>query len=86
MKDYRKLAEILIEECRSVEERCEGYRSELIDVVGKIIQAEEQHQVKGTYIQQKVHNFCDELGNFLVEERNMEEEPAAQESASAAAE
>lgn len=65
----RKIITIILDECSEIEERCEGYRKELVDVVTDIITAERQHRVQGTNIQQKVNDKCNTAGRFLAETR-----------------
>jgi len=65
----RKIINIILDECQKIEERCEGYREELVEVVTDIITAERQHRVQGTNIQQKVNDKCNTAGRFLAEKR-----------------
>lgn len=65
----RKIIEIMLDECKQVEERCPGYRAEIIEVVSDIITAERQHRVQGTNIQQKINEKCNATGRFLAENR-----------------
>lgn len=62
-----KIINILLEECQNVEERCKGYREELIDVITDIITTERQHRVQGINIQQRINDKCNATGRFLVE-------------------
>lgn len=62
----RRIMEILLEECNKVQERCKGYREELIETIGDIVQSERQHRVQGTNIQKKVSDKCSALGVFLM--------------------
>ena len=48
-----KIISIILDECKTINERCEGYREELVDVITDIITAERQHRVQGMNIQQK---------------------------------
>jgi len=65
----RKTISIILEECRKLPERCPGYRDELIDSLSDIIQAERQHRVQGTNIQQRVSDKCNAAGRFLAAKR-----------------
>ena len=65
----RKIIRIILEECQNVEERCAGYKEELIEVVTEIITAERQHRVQGTNIQQKINDKCNSAARFLTEAR-----------------
>jgi len=65
----RKIISIILEECKTVEERCAGYRDEIVEVITDIITAERQHRVQGTNIQQRISDKCNAAGRFLAEER-----------------
>lgn len=65
----RKIANIILNECKNIEERCEGYRQELVEVVAEILAAERQHRIQGTNIQQKINDKCNATGRFLAEKR-----------------
>lgn len=65
----RKVIGIIMDECKTIEERCEGYREELVDVVVDIIDAERQHRVQGTNIQQRINDKCNATGRYLAEKR-----------------
>ena len=65
----KKITSIILEECTHIEERCDGYREELIEVVSEIITAERQHRVQGTSIQKKINDKCNAAGRFLAEKR-----------------
>lgn len=66
----RKIINIILEECKTVEERCNGYQEELVDVITDIITAERQHRVQGTNIQQKINDKCNAAGRLLSEKRS----------------
>ena len=76
----RKIINIILEECKTVEERCEGYREELIDVITDIITTERQHRVQGTNIQQRVNDKCNTAGRFLAERRGQSGTAGGEES------
>jgi len=65
----RKIVTIILDECKIIEERCEGYREELVEVVSDIITAERQHRVQGTNIQKNINDMCNTAGRFLAEQR-----------------
>lgn len=65
----RKIIKILLDECKTVEDRCDGYREEVIELISEIITAERQHRVQGIYIQQKISDRCNAAGRFLAEKR-----------------
>lgn len=63
----RKITSIILDECEAIEERCRGYKEELVKTITEIITAERQHLVKGTNIQQKINDKCNTTGRFLAE-------------------
>mgnify|MGYP005848458477 CR=1 FL=1 len=65
----RKIISIILEECKTVEERCAGYRKELIDVITDIITTERQHRTHGINIQQRINDKCNAAGRLLSENR-----------------
>lgn len=65
----KKIIAIILEQSKQVPERCNDYRGELIETISDIIQAERQHRVQGTNIQQKVNDKCNALGRFLATKR-----------------
>lgn len=76
----RKIINIILEECKTVEERCEGYQEELIDVITDIITTERQHRVQGTNVQQRVNDKCNTAGRFLAERRGRSGAAGGEES------
>lgn len=65
----QKVVKIILDECTLIEERCLGYKEELIDTLVEIIEAEEQHRVQGTHIQKKIDDKCSATGDFLANNR-----------------
>lgn len=65
----RKIITIILDECESIEERCNGYREELVETIAEIIVLERQHRVQGTNIWQKINDKCNAAGNFLARKR-----------------
>lgn len=63
--NMRKVAGIILEETRSVEPRCAGYREHLTDVIVDIIDAERQNRVRRTNVQQQVSEKLNSGGLFL---------------------
>ena len=66
----RKIISMLLEQCAGVEERCEGYRDEIIDVVSDILEYERNHRVSATNIQKKINDKCSAAARFLANERS----------------
>lgn len=65
-----KVLSILLDECKTIEERCQGYKEEIVEVVTDIIAAERQHRVERTRIQQQINDRLHAAGDFLAENRN----------------
>jgi hypothetical protein len=65
----RKIVSIILEECNKLPERCAGYRAEILASVSDIVQAERQHRVQGTNIQQRVSDKCNAAGRLLASRR-----------------
>lgn len=65
-----KIREIMHQECEKIEERCEGYREELVKVINDIIVAERQHRVQATTIQKKINDRLNSAGQFLMDKRS----------------
>ena len=66
----KKIISIILEQCNGVEERFNGYREELIEVISDILIYERRHLVSFTNIQQKVNDKCNAAAGFLVEQRS----------------
>ena len=67
----RKIIKIILNECEFVEERCEGYKEEICEVITDIFEFERQRIEQGTRnIQQKITGKCQSTGDFLLENRN----------------
>ena len=67
----RKIINIIFNECKSIEERCDGYKEELLEVIAEIIAAERQHRVQGTHIQKKIDDKCNAAADFLAKNRDL---------------
>lgn len=65
-----KIISIIFKQCSVVEERCDGYREELVDLISDIFQLERNHRVKATTIQKKVNNKFGASARFLVQRRS----------------
>jgi hypothetical protein len=68
----RKIISIILEQSKQVEERCEGYREEIVDVISDILVYERQHRVQNTNIQQKISDKCNAAARFLCEKRGQD--------------
>ncbi len=68
----RKIISIIHEQCVGIEERCDGYREEIIEVVSDILLYERGHRVSATNIQQKINDKFNAVARFLAEQRAQE--------------
>lgn len=67
--NQQKVISIILDECKFVEERCNGYKDELHETLVEILTAERQHRVQGTHIQKKITDKCHATGEFLAQGR-----------------
>ena len=58
---------ILMEEVAGTEERCEGYREALTDVIADIVTLERQHKIQQMNIQQKIGDKFNATGKWLAD-------------------
>ncbi len=65
----RKMISIILQQCGDIEERCNGYREEIIDVISDILEYERGHRVTATNIQKKINDKCNAAGRFLAAQR-----------------
>ena len=68
----RKIISIILEQCAGIEERCQGYRDEIINVISDILEYERSHRVSATNIQKKINDKCNAAARFLVEQRRQD--------------
>ncbi len=68
----RKIITIILEQCAGIEERCTGYRAELIEVISEILEYERGHRVSATNIQKKINDKCNAAARFLSTQRGQD--------------
>lgn len=73
-RNDKKVIAMISQQVNSIEERCEGYRSEIMDTIADILEFEREHQIKQSNIQQKINDKCDAAANFLVDRRGLNAE------------
>ena len=66
----RKIIAIILEHGAEIEERCDGYREEIIDAISDILQYERAHLVSASNIQKKINDKCNAAGRFLASRRD----------------
>lgn len=68
----RKIISIILEQRAGIEERCEGYREEIIEVISEILEYERGHRVSATNIQKKINDKCNAAARFLAMQRGQD--------------
>ena len=61
----RKIVSIIVEESAEIDERCDDYRKEILDVISDILEYERGHRVSATNIQKKINDKCSAAARFL---------------------
>jgi hypothetical protein len=61
----KKIISIILKECGALNERCPGYREEIVEVIAEILRCERSHRVSLTNIQQKIADKCNAAADFL---------------------
>ena len=69
----QKIISIIFEQSEELDERYDGYRKELIDVIGDILLHERNHRASATTIQQNINNSCSAAGRLLATRREKEQ-------------
>ena len=77
--NQQKIIKIILEERESIEERCDGYKEELTEVIAEILQYESAHRVSRMDIQKKINDKFSAVAGFLARQRgdNMDMEDQA---------
>jgi hypothetical protein len=65
----KKIISIILQQCAGIEERCNGYREAIIEVISDILEYERGHRVSATNIQKKIGDKCNAAARFLAEQR-----------------
>ena len=65
----KKIVSIILEQCDGIEERCKGYREEIIEVITDILEHERGHRVSATHIQKKINERCNAAARLLATQR-----------------
>lgn len=69
-RNDQKIISIILEQCSEIDERCEGYREEIVHVISDILEYERGHLVSQSNIQKKINDKCDATARFLAGKRN----------------
>lgn len=76
----RKIITMILEQCAEIDERCEGYRDAIVDVISDVLAYERGHMVSATNIQQKVDDKLNAAAQFLVSHEEGSERAKEEES------
>lgn len=68
--NQRRIVDIILDQKTVVEERCDGYQDEIIEVITDILEYERDHRVQATNIQKRINAKCNGVAQFLAEQRN----------------
>ena len=64
------IIKIILDECESIEERCDEYKEELIEVISEILQYESTHRISRMDIQKKINDKFSAAARFLAKQRS----------------
>jgi hypothetical protein len=65
----KKIVEILLENCKSIESRCPGYREEMQDLLAEVLKLEREHALARMNIAAKIADQVNALGMVLYRAR-----------------
>ncbi len=67
-----KMGNLILNESKSIEERCVGYRKEILGAIVEILDVERKHKVQRTRIQKQIDDACYAAGDFLWRKRDLD--------------
>ena len=65
----KKIVEILLEHCKSIENRCPGYRKDMQDLLAEVLKLEREHALARTNISARIADQVNALGMVLYRSR-----------------
>ena len=65
----KKIISIILQQCSEIDERCKGYREEVLHVISDILEYERGHRISAISIQKKINDKCNAAARFLSENR-----------------
>ena len=68
-QEHQKVINILMEESKNIDQRCNGYHDELLNVIIDILEYERGHRISGIQIQKKIDDKCNAFGGYLHQNR-----------------
>lgn len=66
----RKIISIILEQCNGVEERYDGYKDAIVDLIVDVLENEHRHRISATNIQKKINDKCNSTARFLAQKRS----------------
>lgn len=65
--NQKMIVSIIIEQMKDIDERCAGYRENILDAVTDILLLERQDRISHSNIQQKINDKCNAAGRYLAD-------------------
>ena len=65
----KKILQVLLGELGEVPERCDGYREELVHLLGDVLNFEREHTISKTNVVMKITDQVNTVGMFLYKSR-----------------
>ena len=69
----RMVVELIMRQEQEIEERYEGYRTDLLNLVAEVMEMERLHGVQHTNIKQQIGDRCSAVGSLLAQHRSDQE-------------
>lgn len=69
----KKILEVLLGELKTVPDRCAGYRGELTELLGDVLQAEREHTIARTNVVKKIGDQVNTVAMFLHKTRGQQD-------------
>jgi hypothetical protein len=66
----KKILGVLLGELQTVPDRCKGYREEVGQLLGDVLQAEREHSIAKTNVVKKIGDQVNTVAMWLYRERN----------------
>lgn len=72
----KKIAQVLLEHCKRVEQRCPKYRDAMQELLEEVLKLEREHAVARTNIASKIGDQINTVGMFLYRSTSPSEKPS----------
>jgi hypothetical protein len=69
----QKIVNILLKQCESLEERCPGYRKEMLSLVAEVLNLEREHALARTNVAQRIGDQVNTLAMVVYGSRKRRE-------------